>query len=235
MSRAAVALLACLGTACAASAPRPPAAPTVGGIAGRVFDRTTGLPVAATLTAHDQGSLAVATSRTRADGGYQVDGLAPGTYDMVVVLTATTLQLTGVPVRAGRSTGFDVPVDLGEIEIPPRRFEEVSGDAVAGYRPGDLSADRTRFEGTVTDAVTLERVGGAVVMATSPALDEPATAITDDAGRYRFEALPPGTYALSAYYQVPRRGQIEVRRTGLAGEAGTALIVPIFIEVTGGR
>lgn len=217
----------------AAACHAQPARPTRGAIAGEVRDRVTGEPVAATLTVHDQQSFAVETARAGADGLYAIEGLAPGTYDMVVVLPGTTLQLTGIPVRAGRTTAFDVPVDVSAVEVPPASFAAVEGDAIETFRPADLAADRTRLLGTVTDSVTLERVAGAVVAATSPALDEPMIVATDDRGRFRFPDAPPGTYTLSAFYQVPRRGQIEVRRSGVEAPAGAAVDVPLFVEVTG--
>jgi hypothetical protein len=223
--------------AAAATACRPPSprAPAHGGIAGQVRDRQTGEPVVATLTAHAQDSFAVASARTTADGGYAIERLAPGVYDMVVVLRGTTVQLTGIPVQAGRTTPFDVPVDLGGVEVPPAAYHEVENDAIRAFHPPDLDAARGRLEGTVTDSVTRERVAGAVVIATSPALGDVWAAVTDDRGRYRFPDGPPGTYTLSAFYQVARRGQIEVRRSDVQLPAGTALEVPMFVEVSGTR
>ena len=57
--------------------------------------------------------------------------------------------------------------------------------------------------------------------------------VSDDAGRFEFASVPPGTYTLTAFYQVSRRGQIEVRRSDLAVEGGTVVRVPMEIEVTG--
>jgi hypothetical protein len=57
--------------------------------------------------------------------------------------------------------------------------------------------------------------------------------VSDERGRFRFPDGPPGTYTLSAFYQVARRGQIEVRRSGVEAAPGNAVIVPIFIEVSG--
>jgi len=217
--------------ACHAS-PRPPAA--TGGIAGEVRDRDTGEPVRATLTAHDQDSFSVESVHTAGDGSYAITRLAPGRYDLVVELPGTSLQLTGIPVTAGHITGFDIPVDLGDVETPPLPFERVEGGEIRVYRPTELrGADRSRLEGTVTDSVSLERVASAVVTATSPALDDALIAVSDARGRFRFPGVPPGTYTLSAYYNVDRRGQIEVRRSEIAVVAGTAVSVPMFIEVSG--
>ena len=72
-----------------------------------------------------------------------------------------------------------------------------------------------------------------MIVATSPDVSEVLTVVSDERGRFRFPDGPPATYSLSAFYQVARRGQIEVRRSGVQATAGTAVIVPIFIEVTG--
>src|SRR5512142_2664597 len=48
--------------------------------------------------------------------------------------------------------------------------------------------------GVVTDASTGQPVAGAVVIATSPALQGQQTAVTDNAGNYRLQILPPGAY-----------------------------------------
>lgn len=224
--------LVVLTVACHAPPARAPA-PTTGAISGQVRDRVTGDPVEATLTAHDQASFAVASART-VDGEYTIAELAPGTYDMVVVLSGTTMQLTDIPVAAGRTTAFDVPVDVGAVEVPPAAYGALESSDIRTYTPRDLArSPRGRLEGTVTDTVSRERVVGAVVVATSDALPDVLTGVSDDRGRYRFDDLPPGDYTLSAFYQVARRGQIEVRRSGVAVPAETAVIVPLFVEVSG--
>lgn len=222
-----------LAVAVAGCHPQPSRAPERGGIAGQVRDRLTGEAVTATLTAHDSNSFAVESAKTSADGSYAIAGLAPGVYDMVVVLRGTTIQLTDIPVTAGHITAFDVPVDVGAVEVPPISYHQIEGDSLKTYQPPGLDPDKARIEGTVTDSVSLERVAGAVVVATSPDLAEVLTVVSDERGRFRFPDGPPAIYTLSAFYQVARRGQIEVRRSGVEAPPGTAVIVPIFIEVTG--
>lgn len=225
--------LVALTVVLAACHPQPRRGVEPGGIAGQVRDRLTGDPIAATLTAHDSDSFAVKTAKTSADGSYAIAELAPGVYDMVVVLPGTTVQLTGIPVTAGHVTAFDVPVDLGAVEVPPVSYHQIEGDSLKTYQPPGLDPDKARVEGTVTDSVSLERVAGAVVVATSPDLAEVLTVVSDERGRFRFPDGPPAIYTLSAFYQVAKRGQIEVRRSGVEAPPGTAVIVPIFIEVTG--
>ncbi len=219
--------------ACHASSGRRPAAATTGSISGVVLDRLSAEPLQATLTAHDQGSFALDSAHTDATGAYRIDGLRPGTYDLVVELPGTSLQLTGIPVRAGAVTAFDIPVESGQVEVPPQPFARLVSDEIATFTPRDADPARGRLEGTVTDALTLERIPGAVITATAPGLPEPISVVSDDAGRFQIGALAPGTYALSAFYQVARRGQIEVRRTAIPVEGGTLVVVPMYIELSG--
>ena len=93
----------------------------------------------------------------------------------------------------------------------------------------DLDAAHAIIEGTVNDTQTRERVAGAVV--TAVAHGDTEQTITDDQGRYRFPALRPGTYAVSAYYSISGRGQIEVRRGDITVAGAEAVIVPLWIEM----
>lgn len=232
MRRALVVVSLCLA-GCRPGSTAGPAPATTGSIGGVVLDKLSAEPVQAVLTAHDQQSFALDSARTDPTGAYRIDGLPPGTYDLVVELPGTSLQLTGIPVRAGAVTAFDIPVESGEVEVPSRPFLAVATDAITRFTPPDADPARGRLEGTVTDSVTFERVTGAVITATSPALDQPLSEVSDDGGRFRFGALPPGTYALSAFYQVARRGQIEVRRTAITVDGGTLVVVPMYVELSG--
>jgi hypothetical protein len=227
------AVLVLLTLAACSGKPAGPARPTTGSIGGLVLDRVSAEPVQAVLTVHDQQSFEVESGRTDATGAYRIDGLAPGTYDLVVELPGTSLQLTGIPVRAGAVTAFDIPVESGQVEVPAQPFTSIVSDEIATFTPPEADPAVGRLEGTVTDSVTHERVAGAVITATAPTLDQPLTEVSDDAGRFRFGALPPGTYALSAFYQVARRGQIEVRRTSILVDGGTLVVVPMYVELSG--
>ena len=81
----------------------------------------------------------------------------------------------------------------------------------------------------MNDTSTKERVPGAVVTAVTLAGQTEQT-VSDDDGRYRFD-LAPGTYAVSAYYSIGGRGQIEVRRSGIAVAGAEAVSVPLWIEL----
>lgn len=223
-------LLVALVVACHHPAP---ARPTRGGIGGLMRDRFTGEAVAGTVTAHGDDSLQVHTVKVGADGAYLIEGLPPGGYSLVVEILGGPLHFTDVPVVAGHVTGFDIPIDRGAVGSDPVRFAALAGDDVTEYAPPDLDPAVSRLEGTITDSVTRERVVGAIVTTTHPGTGETLTAVSDDLGWFRFAELPPGTYTLSAFYQVPRRGQIEVRRADVVVAAGKAVVVPMTIEVTG--
>jgi hypothetical protein len=66
--------------------------------------------------------------------------------------------------------------------------------------------------GTVTDGATGKPVEGALVIATSPALQGEQTAVTDIRGNFTFTLLPPGRYRIAAQLQ----GYLPAERTGLA-------------------
>jgi iron complex outermembrane receptor protein len=98
------------------------------------------------------------------------------------------------------------------------------------------------FEGVVMDVTDGHPLPGAEVRLTGPALAEPRTAVSGDAGRFAFADLPAGTYALAAalegYEPFQREGVVvaegETARAAVwmapAGEAPAQEVV-----VTGSR
>ncbi len=68
--------------------------------------------------------------------------------------------------------------------------------------------------GVVTDASTGKPVTGALVVATSPALQGEQTAVTDATGNFRIQLLPPGQYKLAVQlegYKPAERSDITIR------------------------
>ena len=68
--------------------------------------------------------------------------------------------------------------------------------------------------GVVTDASTGKPVAGAVIIATSPALQGEQTAVTDNNGAFRLPLLPPGEYKLAVQlegYKPAERSDITIR------------------------
>ena len=68
---------------------------------------------------------------------------------------------------------------------------------------------------------------GVSVTATSPALLAPVVAITDSAGYYRLNNLPPGTYSLSAELA----GFATIKRDGVVMRAGSTFAVDLTMTV----
>jgi outer membrane receptor protein involved in Fe transport len=56
------------------------------------------------------------------------------------------------------------------------------------------------IQGVVTDKKTGDAMPGVTVVATSPALSQTQTAITDEKGFYKISDLPPGDYLVTFYY-----------------------------------
>jgi outer membrane receptor protein involved in Fe transport len=68
------------------------------------------------------------------------------------------------------------------------------------------------IKGVIVDAAGNEPVAGAVVVASSPAMQGTQTELTDNSGAYFFSSLPPGSYEVHVYYNNGRwaRGNIAV-------------------------
>ena len=78
--------------------------------------------------------------------------------------------------------------------------------------------------GVVTDASTGKPVAGAVIIATSPALQGEQAAVTDNNGAFRLPQLPPGEYKLAVQldgYKPAGRAQC-VGRSGISNRTGPA-------------
>ena len=56
------------------------------------------------------------------------------------------------------------------------------------------------IQGIVKDKKTGDAMAGVTVVATSPALAQTETAITDDKGYYKIDSLPPGDYLVTFYF-----------------------------------
>lgn len=207
--------------ACAATTPAPRPAATTGIIAGLARDAGTGevIPLAELVV----GGRAATSDR---HGLYELAGLRPGRYTLVARFAGRQVTVRDVEVSPAMATYVDVsfpPGEQGPIELD-------YGDP----RQGEIrrfASRRPRIEGEVTDASTRARVAGAVVTATRGPDAEALQTVTDEHGRYRFDEVPAGTYAVSAYYSIGGRAQIEVRRSDIAVGDGQGVLVPLWIEL----
>jgi len=228
-------LVVTLVSACGAAPPHRPA-DTTGAILGLVRDKTTGEPIAMAEVAlrRDDGLEKLAATKTTNDGVYDFDALAPGLYSVNVYFAGDGVEVDKIKVVAGRVAPVDVAIDLGQPgPVVVIDYSHSKDGAIDRYKPANASADVGMIEGTVSDATTRERVAGAVVTALGSGVTDAHQAVTDDRGRFVFPDIPPGTYAVSAYYTIQRRGQIEVLRNNVDVKGGEAVVVPLFVELEG--
>jgi uncharacterized surface anchored protein len=218
--------------ACAAcGAAQTPHRPTVGSIAGLVRDHDSGTVIAqAGIHVRAAGDMTRHDARSNADGHYAIGQLRPGRYSLDAEFAGQPIDVEDIAVRAGNATIVDLTFTLGRPDAVHVDFGNAREGAIDRYKPPALAASAGRIEGTVNQVGTRDRIGGAVVMAsgqTGSALET----VSDDQGRYRFDDLAPGVYTVSAYYSIGGRGQIEIRRSEIQVAGGTAVVVPLWVEV----
>jgi hypothetical protein len=213
-----------LGCGSRPAAPVAPAEPTGGALAGLVLDGAGGEPLGfATVRAwseqRERGSFT-----TSSDGRFRIEALPPGSYRVIASYAGRSVTATDVQVGLGRTTEIEVTVPA------PARAEltEERPDLAVGAGPaGPLGA----IEGQVIDASTGDSMPGQVISASSDVLGQPVFAVSDGDGRFRFAALRPGTYALTVYYHLISRGNIEVRRSGITVTAGQTSAAEIRVDI----
>jgi hypothetical protein len=211
---------------------RHPPRPTVGAIAGIARDHDSGDAVAkADIVVRADGNLAPYRAVTTAGGGYVIDRLKPGRYSLSATFAGQPVDVERITVRAGDTAVVDIVFTLGHPD--PVRYE--FGDPRAGlidhYHPPGLAPTASIIEGTVNDAGSHGRVGGAVVTVVGGT--GVLQTVSDEQGRYRFERITPGTYAVSTYYSVSGHGQMEIRRSDIHVDGAEAVYVPLWIESAG--
>jgi hypothetical protein len=221
-----------IAAACGAR-PNTAATSTTGAVIGLVRDRASGEPIAmAELRLRADGELGAAIKSTSGrTGTYEIDALPPGRYSLTAYFAGDVVEVANIDVSAGRTTPVDVAFELGRTEPLRVDFGNASDGAIDYYRPRRGNPRTGLIEGTVSDTSTRERVPGAVVTALGTEVTDTRQTVTDEHGRFLFADLPPGIYAVSAYYTVQRRGQIEVLRNGLEVRGGEAVVVPLWVEL----
>ncbi len=229
-----IAILALFVVGCGAAASRGPARPTTGTIAGLARDHDSGDPIAlADIRLRGKGvdnMRALSTDQ----GTYSIKHLKPGRYQLTARFAGQPVDVTNIDVRAGETTHVDLVFTLGHPDPIRVDYGDPKQSQIDRYKPTNIGTAVSIIEGTVSDLSTRERVAGAVVTAVlhgSGAHEQTEQTISDDDGRYRFGPVAPGTYAVSAYYSIGGRGQIEVRRSGIAVAGAEAVIVPLWIEL----
>lgn len=167
-------------------------------------------------------------------GIYEIDGLERGTYRLKGVFAAQPIVVSNIDIHDGEATYVDLTFTLGDPQPIRVEFSDHTGE-ITRYHPKDLSPTTARIEGTISELQTRQRVAGAVVTAIPRVVavhQEVEQTITDDAGRFRFLAVVPGTYTVSASYSVGGRAQIEVQRNQIEVAGAEAVDVPLAFEMT---
>ena len=208
---------------------------TDGTLAGLARDHDSGTPVAkAQVTVRRIGELAPHELLTGKDGTYSLAHLPPGRYTLDASFAGQPVDIENIDIHAGETTVVDVVFTLGRPDPVHVDFGNPKEGAIDHYRPPNLPATKALIEGTVNDVGTHDRVAGAVITAVGPGGEtEALETVSDDQGRYRFDAVAPGTYIVSAYYSIGGRGQIEVRRSGIQVDGAEAVVVPLWVELAG--
>jgi hypothetical protein len=214
-------LLVLLAACTAAQHPRP----TTGSIGGLARDRASGEPVGMASLLLSNGARAT----TAPDGLYAIDHIKPGRYHLRGQFAGQPITVKNIDVRAGEATFVDLNFTLGDPVPILVDFGDPTQGAITTYRP---KREITVIEGAVSELTTRERVSGAVVTAVGGPRADVLQTVTDNQGRYRFDAVDPGVYVVSAYYNIGGRGQIEVRRSGIEVEPAHGVIVPIWVELS---
>jgi hypothetical protein len=205
----------------AAQRPRP----TTGSIGGLARDKGSGEPVGMASLQLSNG----ARTTTAVDGLYAIDHIKPGRYNLVAQFAGQPITVRNIDVRAGDATFVDLSFTLGDPVPILVDFGDPTQGAITTYKP---KTEITVIEGAVSELTTHERLIGAVITAVGGPRGETLQTVTDNQGRYRFDTVLPGTYAVSAYYNIGGRGQIEVRRSDIEVEPATGVVVPIWVELT---
>jgi hypothetical protein len=204
----------------------------MGTIAGLARDHDSGDPIAhAEIRIRSLGGEPRVTSSSDR-GLYGIDQLIPGRYDLIAQFAGQPVEVRNIDVRSGETTTVDLVFTLDQPDPIRIDYADPKTAAIDRYKPRGLATSVAVIEGTVNDSATRLRVPGAVVTAIgggAPSRTEQT--VSDEHGRYRFDAIVPGTYSVSAYYSIGGRGQIEVRRSGIAVAGAEAVVVPLWIEM----
>jgi len=158
-----------------------------GGIAG-VTINLTGLD--------DRGAAVSLTAQTDANGAYVFDALRPGTYTINEVQPAGLMDGSDSAGTLGGLAGDDV---ISEIQLTGGQngtgynFGEIAPSSLSGFAwvdfndDGEIDFNEKAIEGVTVNLTGVDDRGAAVSL----------TAQTDADGVYVFDALRPGTYAIS--------------------------------------
>lgn len=203
---------------------------TTGTLAGLARDHDSGDPVALADIRVRGTNIDNLHTQSNEKGTYEIKSLPPGRYQLMAQFAGQPFEVTNIEIRANEITHVDLVFTLGHPDPIRVDYGDPKQSQIDRYRPSALGRTVSVIEGTVNDLSTRERVPGAVITAVMGGGHTEQT-VSDDDGRYRFADLPPGTYAISAYYSIGGRGQIEFRRSDISVAGAEAVVVPLWIEL----
>lgn len=225
-------LVACGGPGVGPTTPAPDPS-TTGTITGKVRDRSTGASLSfATVVASPAGTGERAPANTATTGGggnFEIVGLPPGAYDVIVYYADVDVRWQRIDVEAGDQLELDIEINAAggepqEIATASSRAPTQTGSAGKGGR-GILT-------GTIVDQASGEPLEGATVAATVDLTTSAQIALADEDGKFLIVGLRPGTYKLSIFYRLIDYGDIEVSITNVEISGGKTTRVPIRLDTS---
>nr|MBA3297001.1 carboxypeptidase regulatory-like domain-containing protein [Acidobacteriota bacterium] len=110
-------ILAALALLCAFGASTASAQQTTGNITGRIVDAQGAAVPGVTLTAKNSQTGFVRTEQSDAEGGYLLNGLPVGTYDVTAELQGfAKFERTGLIVNVGQTTPVDITLNVAGLQ-----------------------------------------------------------------------------------------------------------------------
>lgn len=229
---ASVFLIACGGPGNGSTTPAADPS-TTGTVTGKVRDRSTGASLSfATVVVSPAGTNERApenTATTGGNGNFEIVGLQPGAYDVLVYYADVDVRWQRIDVKAGDKLELDIEINAAgsepqEVATASSRGPTQTGSASKGGR-GILT-------GTVVDQASGEPLEGATVAATVGLTVNAQIAVAGEDGKYSIVGLRPGTYKLSVFYRLIDYGDIEVSITNVEIRGGKTTSVPFRLDTS---
>ncbi len=192
-----------------------------GWLVGSVFDDSSGAPISLAEVVISSETNIEYNETTDAKGRYQLSNLPSGRYHIVVVHGGRFAVANDVVVIAGQETNIN-----HRLAINPRHSED---------RHATVDSNRGVISGVIIDASDRTPLGGATVEVSGPLLNESVFTIAAGNGSFRFPDLVPGTYLISVYYSLINKGNVEVRRSGIAVKSALETKLTIDIDTQSRR
>ena len=205
--------------------------PLYGSIGGFTRDRVSGDPIGFTVIhVRDHNQLRLTTTATRG-GRFGFDHLAPGRYDLDAESGSARTEVTNIDVAPGEASVVDVDLAFDSATaVRDYSLDSIFDTIISYFTPAHHDASTGVIEGTIAYASSHRGVAGAVITAIGPG-NNTLQPVSDDAGRYRFDPVVPGTYTISASFFVSDGGESEVQRSEIFVGPAHGVRVPLWVEM----